>query len=117
MAPAAAGPLEIELSPDGGSIAGVAVDASGEPAPDAYVLLTRNPDDPAGAFRFGFQAAQDGAFTRTGLPQGIYRLYAFETFDTSLMDDPETLRRFAAESVEVDLKEGGEKRVKLRLIR
>jgi hypothetical protein len=30
VAPAAAGPIEIELSPDGGSIAGVAVDASGE---------------------------------------------------------------------------------------
>jgi hypothetical protein len=117
VAPAAAGPLEIELSPDGGSIAGVVVDANGEPAPDAYVLLTRNLDDPASAFRFGFQAAQDGGFTRTGLPQGIYRLYVFETFDTSLTDDAETLRRHAAESAEVYLKEGGEKRVKLRLIR
>jgi hypothetical protein len=86
-------PLEIVLAPDGGELDGAALDIDGNPAPGATVVAIPDP-----AFRkrsdrfFSVGADQQGRFRMKGMPQGNYKLFAWEDIEPDAWFDPDVPR-------------------------
>jgi hypothetical protein len=103
----AAGPIEIVLRDDGGSIEGDVVDAAGQPAA-AGILLMRD------TIRVASQMSQpNGHFKLQNLPPGDYTIYAWDDPNEVEYADPEWMRRYGGSGVAVTVTAGQNAQIKL----
>ncbi len=83
----AAGPIEIQLRDDGGSIEGDVVDANGQPVTAGIMLLR-------GAIRAAYQMSPPtGHFKLQNVAPGDYTIYAWDNPDEVAYADPDWMRR------------------------
>jgi len=103
----AAGPIEIQLRDDGGSIEGDVADANGQPVA-AGILLLR------GTIRWaGFVSQQNGHFKLQNVAPGDYTLYAWDEPNEVEYADPEWMRRNGGGGIPVTVTAGQSQQFKL----
>jgi len=96
----AAGPIEITLRDDGGSIEGDVVDAAGQPTAGIVMLLR-------GTARVTTAVAQAGGhFKLQSIQPGDYTVYAWDDVTSVQYGDPDWMRRNATGSVPVTVTAG-----------
>ncbi len=80
--------VKVEISAAAGSIRATVRDAEGQPLPWAVVVAFRDEGGgPGRPWRTCESADQHGVAELTGIAPGSYRLYAFDSFDQSLLDE------------------------------
>ena len=97
------GELNILVSSNGGSLKGNVRDEGGASPGGVQVLAV-----PASGGHRRPKAVltdQKGLFEMKGMAPGEYRVLAFEDLEPGAMEDPEFLKRFAAKSKKVEIKE------------
>jgi hypothetical protein len=103
--------LEIVLSRNASSIAGVVHDANDKPIPDALVLLVPDESSRIHQDRFGnARTDQDGKFTLRGLHPGNYKLLAFQEFSSIIVGSyvyDDFLKKYEDQGTPIDLEEKG----------
>ncbi len=103
----AAGPIEIQLRDDGGSIEGDAVDANGQPAAAGIMLLR-------GAIRAANLTTQpNGHFKLQNVAPGDYTIFAWDNPDEVAYADPDWMRRNGAAGMAVTVAAGQSQQIKL----
>jgi hypothetical protein len=102
----AAGPIEIVLSDDGGSIDGDIVDADGQPATGAVMAL-RN------GRAVSVTAQASGHFKLQNLAPGDYTVYAWDDPAQVAYADTEWMRRYGGSGVAVTITAGQNSQVRL----
>lgn len=114
----AAGPLEIVLSPNGGSVNGVVRDDRDQPVSPAIVALI--PDSPVRRTQSQWygQTAVDasGTYSFTGLTPGDYHLVAVPRLLPGMLTDPAFLRQVDPQATKVTIREGRAETVDLKRI-
>lgn len=112
-----AGPLEILLSATGGEVQGVSLDARGQPAPGATVVLAPEIEHRLRRDLFRTTVAdQYGRFTLQGIAPGDYKLFAWEEVENDAWLDPEFLRPFESAARSITVRENGREAVQVRLL-
>lgn len=109
--------LDIVVSTRGGILVGDVKTESGDPAGPVYVLAA--PDGQySNVLSFYESAASDekGHFKLSHLTPGHYKLYAFEALDYCAWCDPDFLKPFAHQGHPVEIAEGMNPSVEIRLI-
>jgi hypothetical protein len=82
----------------------------------AHIILVPDPLDAAGrGIIFGTTDANN-AFSIMQVPPGHYRVYAVESIDFAALHEPAALKALEALGSDIDLSEGDEKSISLRLI-
>jgi hypothetical protein len=116
--PGGAGTLDLVLSKGAPTVRGVVRDDKGAPVAGATVVMV--PQEPT---RRGNQrkywsqtAGRDGSFTRTEIPPGEYKLYAWAAVESNAWLDPEFMRPIEGSGVRVSAREGGSETVDLKII-
>jgi hypothetical protein len=102
----AAGPIEIQLRDDGGSIEGDAVDANGQPVAAGIMLLR-------GAIRVANPMASNGHFKLQNVAPGDYTIYAWDNPDEVAYADPDWMRRNGAGGMALTVAAGQSQQIKL----
>lgn len=103
----AAGPIEITLRDDGGSIEGDIADAAGQPAAGVVLLLKGNtrvttaPPQPSGHFKL------------QSIPPGEYTIYAWDDITSVQYADPDWMRRNGTGGASVTVTAGQTSQLKL----
>lgn len=117
QAEAAAGVLDLVLSPAAARIQGMVRDAKDQPAAGAQVVLA-----PESRRRNQLQlyktavSDQSGRFTLRGIPPGEYKLFAWEDIEPDSYQDPELLRQFESRAETCKIQPGDAQNVQLKLI-
>lgn len=103
----AAGPLEITLRDDGGSIEGDVVDSSGQPAGGWAMLLS-------GSIRAGNVPVQpSGHFKLQNVAPGDYTIYAWDDATSAAYADPEWMRQYGNGGAAISVSAGQNSQIKL----
>ncbi len=114
----AAGPLDIVLSPNGGSISGVVRDDRDQPVSPAIVALI--PDSPVRRTQSQWYqqtaAEASGTYSFNGLTPGDYRLVAVPRLLPGTLTDPAFLRQVDPQATKVTIREGQAETVNLKRI-
>jgi len=111
----AAGPLEVVLSGNGGQIEGVILNAAGQPATGAIVVLV--PDDQRRTRLYKEESIdQYGRFNIKNVAPGDYKLFAWEAVETGAYCDPEFLRPFESLGEALHIHEGSRASAQPKLI-
>jgi hypothetical protein len=103
----AAGPIEVTLRDDGGSVEGDLVDADGNPA-GAGVMLLRN-----GIRVAGLMPQQNGHYKIQNVAPGDYMLYAWDDPTQVQYAEPDWMRRYGTGGVPVSVTAGQTAQIKL----
>lgn len=109
------GSLEITLSPKVAAVQGSAL-AGSEPGEYDHDDLTVILVDKTTAIAAEAATDQKGRFELRTLPPGHYRVYAIEGFDDDAWGSPRLAQTLTDKSVEIDLKEGEKKQVRVKVI-
>lgn len=105
----AAGPIEIVLADDGGSLEGDVVDSSGQPAAGGILLLK-------GSSRIGIAYAdREGHFKIQNLPPGDYTAYAWDDVSRVQYAEPDWMRHYGSGGVAVSIAAAQNTQTKLTL--
>ena len=91
-----AGPIDVVLSDESGTIEGDVTDSSDQPAPGSWVMILAEGRQPR-----NMAADLSGHFKLAGLAPGEYTLYAWDDVQDVEYADPEWLRRFSGVRVSV----------------
>jgi hypothetical protein len=103
----AAGPIEITLRDDGGSIEGDVVDAAGQPAAGVVLLLQGNA-------RIATAAAQPGGhFKLQSVPPGDYTVNAWDDVSLVQYAEPDWMRRNGTGGAAASVTAGQTSQIKL----
>jgi hypothetical protein len=102
-----AGPIELTLRDDGGSLDADVVDAAGQPVA-ATVMLLRGTTRVA-----SFPAGSNGHFKLQNIAPGDYMIYAWDDANLVQYAEPDWMRRNAAGGVSVTIASGQNAQVKL----
>jgi len=111
------GQLEVVLSPDGGQVDGVVLNAKQQPATGVTVALV--PESSRRDQTLLYKNAttdQYGRFTLRGAAPGEYKLFAWEDVETGAYQDPEFLKPFENLGESVSIRENGRESAQLKLI-
>jgi hypothetical protein len=103
----AAGPIEITLRDDGGSLDADVVDAAGQPVA-ATVMLLRGTNRVA-----SFPAGSNGHFKLANIAPGDYVVYAWDNPNQVQYAEPDWMRRYGSGGVSVTISAGQNAQVKL----
>jgi hypothetical protein len=108
--------LEIVLAPDGGQIAGTALDKSDNPVSGATVVAVPEPGLRVRPDRF-YQAAtdQNGRYQLKNVAPGDYKLFAWEDIEPDAWFDPDFLREIEARGEPVKLSAKGHESARLHI--
>jgi protocatechuate 3,4-dioxygenase beta subunit len=99
------GSLAIVLSTNGAQLAGRVMDADGKPPARINLTLV-----PSGGQAFSLEQAgadRNGEFRFRMLRPGEYKLYAWESADNTITQNPDALKQFDAKAQSVKLEPGG----------
>jgi hypothetical protein len=103
----AAGPIEITLRDDGGSIEGDVVDAAGQPAAGVVLLLRGNSHAATAVAQPG------GHFKLQSIPPGDYTVYAWDDVSLVQYAEPDWMRRNGTGGAAVTVTAGQSSQLKL----
>jgi hypothetical protein len=112
-----AAPLELVVSPKGGSVEGVVLTDDQKPVPGAVVVLV--PDAARRQLWPLYKtvtADTSGRFVIGGLAPGEYKLFAWLDVESNAPMDPEFLRPYEERGVIVRVEEGGRYSHELKLL-
>jgi protocatechuate 3,4-dioxygenase beta subunit len=113
----AAGALELTLSTKGGRLDGAVVNAEGDPAVGAQVVLL---PEASRRHRFGLSkdvtTDQNGTFTLRGIAPGDYNIVALENVERGAWTDPYFLRGNENAAKKVEIKEGSAQSFELKVL-
>jgi hypothetical protein len=111
--------LEVRVMKGAASLSVQVKDEGGKAFPAAYVLLVGEGKvaEAAGGWHEGKTADLDGVAKFENLKPGLYWLYAFDTFDTSLLEQAGSLQRYEERSMKLELDEAGSYQREPTLIR
>lgn len=84
--------------------------------PLAHIVVVPDSSGTSGRGVILGSAGVNGAFSISQVPPGHYRVYAFESVDFAALHEPAVLKALETLSTEIDLKEGDEQSLSLRLI-
>ena len=110
--------LQVVLTRKVGRVSGVVLDAAGQPASQATVVIFSEDADRWRPFSRHLQAGRpsgDGRFSIKGLPPGAYRVIVRDFIEQGQWEDRQFLESVRDEGVRVLLAEGGAETVTLRL--
>lgn len=111
------GSLELVVSPAGGRIDGVVLNAQQLPFSSAQLVLVPEPRRRPRSEWFKTTATdQYGRFTLRGISPGEYKLFAWEEMEPGAYQDPEFLKLYEGRGTAVRVEEGSRLRVELKLI-
>jgi hypothetical protein len=106
------GTMEIVLSPRAASVDGVVRDKDGKPVPFAmFELWSASLSELPRASN----ADGNGRFRISGLTPGDYRVAAWETVDSSMLQNPDFLARFESSATKVSLPESASASVEVTI--
>ena len=105
----ATGPIEIVLSDDTGSVQGTISGPDGKLTSGAVVLLSSGGGRPINAF-----AGPDGNFTIPLVPPGKYQAYSWSDAQQAEYANPDWLRQFGSDGVEVTVAAGQAVKIELK---
>jgi hypothetical protein len=111
------GALELTLSPKGGRLDGAVVNAEGQPAVGAQVVLLPEASrrQRVGLFK-STTTDQNGVFTLRGLAPGNYSIVALENVERGAWMDPNFLRGNENAAKKVEIKEGSAQSFDLKVL-
>ena len=102
------GKLDLIVSPNGGHIEGLVVDAKDQPVAASVLLI---PDADHRSYYDLFRknrSDREGKFTLRGIPPGTYTVIAFDGLDSDeLINDPDLLKTYQDRGQTVIVSEGG----------
>jgi Carboxypeptidase regulatory-like domain len=105
----AAGPIEVVLAADGGSIEGDLVDADGQPATGGVIALRNGK-----AITGSFMSSQTGNhFKLQNVAPGDYAVYAWDDASIAEYADPEWMKRYGGNGITVTVASGQTAQAKL----
>ncbi len=110
----AAGPIEIVLSGDAGTLEGLVTDGDAKPVPGAAVALLGGPV--AGDSAPWATADQSGRYVLRSVRPGEYTVYAFAGAEPGAWDDPDFIQAYKDERKTVTVDRNGRQTVDLRAI-
>jgi hypothetical protein len=111
------GPLELTISPKGGSISGAVVTDGRQPFGGAAVALVPEKQRRQQTHLFKSTTTdQSGAFTLRGIAPGKYEIFAWEAVESGAWEDPDFLRDYEGEGQKVEIAEGSAANFELKLI-
>ena len=105
----ATGPIEIVLSDDTGSVQGTLTGPEGKPATGAMILLSSGGGRAINAF-----ASADGYYSLPVVPPGTYKAYSWSDAQQAEYANPEWLRQFGGDGVEVTVAAGQTAKIELK---
>ena len=109
--------LQLQLGAAPGRVAGVVVDAKGNPYPGALAALV--PDESRRG-RLDLYSAiptdQSGRFSFNNVAPGNYRIFAWEEIPTGAYQDPDYIRRFEARAKPVVVQQNGSTETEVSVI-
>jgi protocatechuate 3,4-dioxygenase beta subunit len=109
-------PLDIVLAADGARVAGSVTDADGKPVLGATVVLVPGVRTRADLYR-RTTTDQYGAYTMADIPPGDYKLFAWEDVAEDDWVDPDFLKPFEKQGVDVMLAAKGRETAKVKVAR
>jgi hypothetical protein len=111
------GQIEIVLSPSGGQVEGVVLDAKQQPAGAAHVVLVPEPRrrEQTNLYKTG-TTDQYGRFTLRGITPGDYKLFAWDDIETGAYQDPDFLKPLENRGESVSIRENSRESAQLKLI-
>jgi hypothetical protein len=113
----AAGMLEVTLSTKGGRVDGAVVNAEGQPAVGAQVVLLPEASRRQRLSLFKVAASdQNGVFTLRGIAPGAYSIVALENVERGAWTDPNLLRGNENAARKVEIKEGSAQSFELKVL-
>lgn len=111
-----AGSLELDMSPNGGTISGTVLHDQ-KPVPHALVVLVPDPPNRGRDEMYSSKTTDDfGNFTLLGLPPGDFKLFAWESGKDADFRDPGFLSQFENRGKAVHIQEKQQQTVQLDLI-
>jgi protocatechuate 3,4-dioxygenase beta subunit len=116
-ASAPSAPLEIVLSPNGGSVEGRVLDAELLPLAGVTVVLAPEPSR-RHLLRLFHSTVTDtqGRFVLSGIAPGTYKLFAFDDLEPGIWQDPQFLLPYEAQGTAVTVRENSRHSFELKLI-
>jgi hypothetical protein len=110
------GPLEIQLSLNGGSVSGTVLNDS-QPAPGSLVVLVPDPPNRARDEMYSTKTTdQLGRFNMLGLPPGRFKLFAWEATEGIDFTDAEFLKQYEERGKSVTIEDKHSQSLELELI-
>ena len=106
----AAGPIDIVLSDNGGTVDAQVIGPDGQPAPSSWVMVLRDGWPPRNGM-----AGPDGHARLEGLAPGDYRVYAWDDVQRVEYADPEWMQRYSMNGVSISVQAGLTAQVTLKL--
>jgi protocatechuate 3,4-dioxygenase beta subunit len=114
----AAMPLDILLSPNAGKASGTVIDDQQQTVSSATVVLV--PTEPERREQPQFYKTSttgaDGRFTLSNIEPGQYKLYAWRDVESGAYMDPDFLRPVEGRGETVNIKEGANEEVRVRIV-
>jgi len=108
--------ISIVVGSNPGTISGRVVDESQKPAPGATIVLVH---DSGLRYRVNEKTSSSdssGRFEFSNVPPGNYKLFAFESIERGVWQDPERMRLFESRGVVSRVEEGGKVAIDVSLI-
>jgi hypothetical protein len=117
LSSAAAGSIQILLSPQGGQIEGVVHGSNQQPVAGATVVLVPESRKRSQDHLYA-QGTTDqyGRFRLRGIAPGDYKLFAWEDVEPGEWQDPDFLKRFESRGESFSINENGHENAQLKLI-
>jgi len=106
--------IEVVLTPDGGSVEGVAIGRAA-PAPNTTVVLVPNARKRFDLYK-SVVTGLDGRFRFPALAPGEYKLFAWEDVETGAWQDPDFIRNHESKGTPVRISEKSKEDVQLNVI-
>jgi hypothetical protein len=109
--------VDLVASANGGTVDGIAVDAKGDPLPNAIVVLVPEARLRSHSDRYGKTVSdQTGRFSLRGVRPGDYTLYAWESLDGDAYFNPDFLKAYEGQGSAVHVGEGERKNVQAQVV-
>ncbi len=109
-----AGPIQVTLKDDGGTVTGT-VSSNSRPVSRAFLVLAPDHSDASYWYRTT-EASPDGSFRISGIAPGDYQLFAFDRNDDDEYRDPEFRRNFANRASKIHVVSKGNYSSNLELV-
>ena len=108
--------LQVVFTTESGSVEGVALGRTGDPAPNVTVVLVPTNARKRMALYQTLVTASDGRFRFQGIPPGDYKLFAWEDVETGAWANAEFMRTYESRGRSVRVSENGKEEVQLSVI-
>ena len=104
------------LTTETGSVEGVAIDRTGDPAANVTVVLVPATARKRTTLYKSLVTGSDGKFRFQEIPPGDYKLFAWDDIETGAWENPEFMRPYEPRGRAIRVSENGKEAVQLNVI-